>query len=585
MGLQGDIEWAVSTLSAATRENGYDVCQTVLNRLRCHVTTTQSVNKSGGSSKPKKMFQIAPRYRTAFEDEETDLCLYADQLEKIIEGLLDGPIHTPVKKRRTHEETLEIDESSTQEEIQFTVPELPSAESEKSTPDIEEYRTSLTSRYSQQRVIELREVCKREHLDTKGKKKELVDRIVNKTINMEYGSPRMRNSYQTAMNTPLPITQQKSLRSNASSTNSLTSLNSNGSSRATRATKNPSFKSTKAVPKTRLRSPSPNSGPSSLPKTPSFKSRMREGIHSGSLASPRPWSKTPSKTNLMERCKTPSKLEIEQREAERERKIKEKKLQKEQDAQRKREEKAAHAEDIRRKKLMMEEEKKQKGKEKIFSLKKSEKTKKTKLKDMRTQLAEKMKIDSEREKHDRMKTEQIEQARREEERRKQLEQEEKIAEMKAQAEKQMHNTPAKNHTQTITGYEMTPQGEDKWALHPSSSENYNIEDLDSGDETDDDQRPRKKVPAWANMKSSVFKSAILRQYKERTINPTEIFQDINPNRDWSLTELFEHMASMNAMRRYKRPRNSSAKWTTMVQPRDLVDRTLNLDQSVYPLIE
>ena len=62
---------------------------------------------------------------------------------------------------------------------------------------------------------------------------------------------------------------------------------------------------------------------------------------------------------------------------------------------------------------------------------------------------------------------------------------------------------------------MTPQGEDKWALHPSSSENYNIEDLDSGDETDDDQRPRKKVPAWANMKSSVFKSAILRQYKER----------------------------------------------------------------------
>ena len=95
-------------------------------------------------------------------------------------------------------------------------------------------------------------------------------------------------------------------------------------------------------------------------------------------------------TTYMERHKQTMKClkEIEQREAERERKIKEKKLQKEQDAQRKREEKAAHAEDIRRKKLMMEEEKKQKGKEKIFSLKKSEKTKKTKLKDMRTQLAE-----------------------------------------------------------------------------------------------------------------------------------------------------------------------------------------------------
>ena len=63
-----------------------------------------------------------------------------------------------------------------------------------------------------------------------------------------------------------------------------------------------------------------------------------------------------------------------------------------------------------------------------------------------------MKIDSEREKHDRMKAEQIEKARREEERRKQLEQEEKIAEMKAQALKQQeHHTPAKNHTQTITG--------------------------------------------------------------------------------------------------------------------------------------
>ena len=99
------------------------------------------------------------------------------------------------------------------------MPELPSTESDGSVPkqDIEEYRSSLTSRYSQQRVVDLREVCKREQLDTKGKKKELVDRIVNKTINMEYGSPRMRNSYQTAMNTPLPITQPKSLRSNTSS--------------------------------------------------------------------------------------------------------------------------------------------------------------------------------------------------------------------------------------------------------------------------------------------------------------------------------------------------------------------------------
>ena len=62
-----------------------------------------------------------------------------------------------------------------------------------------------------------------------------------------------------------------------------------------------------------------------------------------------------------------------------------------------------------------------------------------------------MKIDSEREKQDKMKAEQMERARREDERRKQLEQEEKLAEMKAQAEKQMQLTPAKNLTQTHTG--------------------------------------------------------------------------------------------------------------------------------------
>ena len=27
--------------------------------------------------------------------------------------------------------------------------------------------------------------------------------------------------------------------------------------------------------------------------------------------------------------------------------------------------------------------------------------------------------------------------------------------------------------------------------------NYNIEDLNSGDETDDDEAPRKKIPDWA----------------------------------------------------------------------------------------
>jgi inner centromere protein len=42
-------------------------------------------------------------------------------------------------------------------------------------------------------------------------------------------------------------------------------------------------------------------------------------------------------------------------------------------------------------------------------------------------------------------------------------------------------------------YEMTPE---KKPI-PSSETNYGIEDLDSGDETDDDEAPRKKIPTWA----------------------------------------------------------------------------------------
>ena len=60
-----------------------------------------------------------------------------------------------------------------------------------------------------------------------------------------------------------------------------------------------------------------------------------------------------------------------------------------------------------------------------------------------------MKLDNEREKQERMKAEQIERAQKEEERRKQLEQEAKMLEM--QKAQEILHTPAKNHTQTITG--------------------------------------------------------------------------------------------------------------------------------------
>ena len=86
-------------------------------------------------------------------------------------------------------------------------------------------------------------------------------------------------------------------------------------------------------------------------------------------------------------------------------------------------------------------------------------------------------------------------------------------------------------------------------MNPSSANNYNIDDLDSGDETDDDENPRKKIPNWANMKSTLFKSLSQRQYQSRGNPINDIFADINPNRDVDLTELFDSMASLHAQKR------------------------------------
>lgn len=45
----------------------------------------------------------------------------------------------------------------------------------------------------------------------------------------------------------------------------------------------------------------------------------------------------------------------------------------------------------------------------------------------------------------------------------------------------------------LFSYEMTP----KRVPQASTAENYGIDDLNSGDETDDDECPRKKIPDWA----------------------------------------------------------------------------------------
>lgn len=55
------------------------------------------------------------------------------------------------------------------------------------------------------------------------------------------------------------------------------------------------------------------------------------------------------------------------------------------------------------------------------------------------------------------------------------------------------------HHTRFSAYEMT---EEKIFL-PSTEENYNVDDLSSNDETDDEENPRKTIPSWAQSKLSV----------------------------------------------------------------------------------
>ena len=44
---------------------------------------------------------------------------------------------------------------------------------------------------------------------------------------------------------------------------------------------------------------------------------------------------------------------------------------------------------------------------------------------------------------------------------------------------------------------MTPRGADRVHL-PSTKDDYNIHDLKSDDETDDEDAPKKSIPSWAS---------------------------------------------------------------------------------------
>ncbi|VDK80026.1 unnamed protein product [Anisakis simplex] len=100
---------------------------------------------------------------------------------------------------------------------------------------------------------------------------------------------------------------------------------------------------------------------------------------------------------------------------------------------------------------------------------------------------------------------------------------------------------------TTSSYELTPE---KKPL-PSTEENYNIDDLSSGDETDDEEQPRKAIPAWA--KPENLRRALRQQRAHPPIDVETFFGAVAAP---DLEKLFSKSRT-----RY-RQRTSSAVWSS-----------------------
>ena len=109
--------------------------------------------------------------------------------------------------------------------------------------------------------------------------------------------------------------------------------------------------------------------------------------------------------------------------------------------------------------------------------------------------------------------------------------------------------PAKGVNTTVNSYDITPARHELPPEELVDENNYDIGDLRSDEDTDDEDHPRKKIPKWAQ--GSEFKTAIMKQaFKPPDLDNVFFVMETTPD----LTEIF----SEQKRRFYKR--TSSAVW-------------------------
>ena len=112
-----------------------------------------------------------------------------------------------------------------------------------------------------------------------------------------------------------------------------------------------------------------------------------------------------------------------------------------------------------------------------------------------------------------------------------------------------------------SGGSKLPEAAQSYLMTPAEPilTNYDIQDLSSGDSTDEEDRPKKPIPVWAN--PSHLKPIVQQQEErvsDRRLDPCDIFPPNELLKDVDLARIFKHK------RRRFYHRSSSARWDSPI---------------------